>query len=149
MAVIDDTKALRTQRLQWAEIPAELTRCTCSFCARRGAWLAYCTPERLHVTALPADDSVYRWQTRQGAHHFRADGSCTTFSDRPAFEPDGKWDGSTRRIGVNARLFDDCDAALAKSSSSTESTIGGWLRVWVRHARGAPAYCGPTGSLAH
>jgi len=38
---------------------------------------------------------------------------CATFSDSPAFEPDGKWDGSTRRIGVNARLFDDFDAALA------------------------------------
>jgi len=38
---------------------------------------------------------------------------CATFSDSPAFEPDGKWDGSTRRLGVNARLFDDFDAALA------------------------------------
>ena len=38
---------------------------------------------------------------------------CATFSDSPAFEPDGKWDGHSRRIGVNARQFDDCDAALA------------------------------------
>ena len=38
---------------------------------------------------------------------------CATFSDSPAFEPDGTWDGRTRRIGVNARLFDDFDAALA------------------------------------
>jgi hypothetical protein len=45
---------------------------------------------------------------------FCAECGCATYSDSPAFEPDGKWDGSTRRIGVNARLFDDFDAALAK-----------------------------------
>ncbi|MEJ8856923.1 hypothetical protein WKW79_20275 [Variovorax robiniae] len=26
---------------------------------------------------------------------------------------DGKWDGKTRRIGANARLFRDFDAAIA------------------------------------
>ena len=35
------------------------------------------------------------------------------YSDSPAFDPDGKWDGKTRRIGVNARLFDAFDAATA------------------------------------
>lgn len=30
-----------------------------------------------------------------------------------AFEPDGAWDGKTRRIGVNARLLDAFDAASA------------------------------------
>jgi len=38
---------------------------------------------------------------------------CATCSDGPALEPDGKWDGSTCRISVNARLFDDFGAALA------------------------------------
>lgn len=95
------------------DIPAQLTRCTCSFCAKRGALLAYCTPDQFHVTALPADDAVYRWQTRQVAHYFCGYCGCATFSDSPAFEPDGKWDGITRRIGVNARLFDDFDTALA------------------------------------
>jgi hypothetical protein len=32
---------------------------------------------------------------------------------QPAFEKDGSWDGKTRRIGVNARLFDGFDAATA------------------------------------
>ena len=96
------------------EIPTELTRCTCSFCAKRGALLAYCKPDQFHVTVLAADDSVYCCQTRQVAHHFCAECACATYSDSPAFEPDGKWHGSTRRIGVNARLFDDFDAALAK-----------------------------------
>jgi hypothetical protein len=95
------------------EMPAQLTRCTCSFCAKRGALLAYCEPAQFRVTVLPADAAIYRWQTREVAHHFCAHCGCATFSDSPAFEPVGKWDGRTRRIGVNARLFDDVDAALA------------------------------------
>ena len=35
------------------------------------------------------------------------------YTDSPAFEADGSWDRTTRRIGVNARLFDGFDAALA------------------------------------
>ncbi|MDB5581736.1 MAG: hypothetical protein JWR80_6912, partial [Bradyrhizobium sp.] len=35
------------------------------------------------------------------------------YADSPAFEPDGKWDGKTRRLGVNARLFDGFDDAEA------------------------------------
>lgn len=93
--------------------PAQLTRCTCSFCAKRGALLAYCEPGQFRLTVLPIDDAVYRWQTRQVAHHFCIHCGCATFSDSPAFEPDGKWDGHTRRIGVNARLLENFDAALA------------------------------------
>jgi len=96
-----------------AEIPALLTRCTCSFCAKRGALLMYCELERFHVTVHPADDTVYRWHTRQVAHHFCAHCGCATFSDSPAFGLDGKWDGTKRRIGINARLLDGFDAALA------------------------------------
>ena len=96
------------------ELPEQLTRCTCSFCAKRGALLAYFEPRQFQATALAADDAVYRWRTKQVAHHFCAHCGCATFSDSPAFEPDGKWDGATRRIGVNARLFDEYDAALAR-----------------------------------
>ena len=45
-------------------------------------------------------------------HHFCVHCGCATFGDSPAFEPDGKW-GSTCWIGVDARLFDDFDAALS------------------------------------
>lgn len=99
-----------------AEIPAQLTRCTCSFCAKRGALLAYFEPAQFHLIADAAEDAVYRWQTKQVGHHFCSHCGCATFRDSPAFEPDGKWDGWSRRIGVNARLFDDFDgfdAALA------------------------------------
>ena len=96
-----------------AEIPAELTRCTCSFCAKRGALLAYYQPGQFQVTTPESDAATYRWNTKLVAHHFCSSCGCATYSDSPAFEPDGKWDGSTRRIGVNARLFDDFNAAEA------------------------------------
>ncbi|MBC7705978.1 MAG: GFA family protein [Rhodoferax sp.] len=96
------------------EIPAELTRCTCSFCAKRGALLAYYSPAAFTATTPESADAIYRWNTKQVAHHFCPACGCTIFSDSPAFEADGKWDGSTRRMGVNARLFDNFDAAAAR-----------------------------------
>lgn len=95
------------------EIPAALTRCTCSFCAKRGALLAYYPVAQFHVTSADADDAVYRWQTKLVAHHFCSHCGCATYSDSPAFELDGSWDQHTRRIGVNARLFNGFDAATA------------------------------------
>jgi len=93
------------------EIPPALTRCTCSFCAKRGALVAYYPPEQFHAEA--AEDGLYRWNTKQVAHHFCVHCGIAVYSDSPAYEPDGKWDGHTRRIGVNARLFDNFDAAAA------------------------------------
>ncbi len=94
------------------DIPKALTRCTCSFCAKRGVLHAYYQPEQFHLTSTEGD-AVYRWQTKLAAHHFCASCGCGTFTDTPAFEPDGSWDGTTRRISVNAHLFDDFDAATA------------------------------------
>jgi hypothetical protein len=95
-----------------AEFPPSLTRCTCSFCAKRGALVAYYLPTQFHVSSA-SEDGVYRWHTKLVAHHFCAGCGIAVYSDSPAFEQDGKWDGSTRRIGVNARLFDDFDATSA------------------------------------
>ena len=92
------------------ELPAKLTSCTCSFCSRRGALVAYYQPQQFKVTGA-GGDAVYRWRTKQVAHHFCRMCGCATYGDSPAFEQDGKWDGKTRRIGVNARLFDNFDAA--------------------------------------
>lgn len=94
------------------EIPRALTRCTCSFCAKRGALVAYYPPQQFSVTA-DAGDAVYRWNTRQVAHHFCSGCGIAAWSDSPAFGRDGNWDGHTRRIGVNARLFDGYDAEQA------------------------------------
>jgi hypothetical protein len=95
------------------EIPPKLTRCTCSFCAKRGHLYAYYEPQQFKLTAPAAEDAVYRWQTKMVAHHFCSACGCGTYSDSPDFQRDGTWDGKTRRIGVNARLFDDFDAAEA------------------------------------
>ena len=94
-----------------AEIPPKLMRCTCSICAKRGVLWAYFQPGEFHPTLSATGDAVYRWNTRLVAHHFCPTCGCATYSDSPAFEPDGSWDKVTRRIGVNARLFDDFDAA--------------------------------------
>ena len=95
------------------EIPAQLTRCTCSYCATHGALWAYYAPAEFRLTTPTEESAVYRWNTKMVAHHFCDACGCTTFCDSPAFQPDGSWDGTTRRIGVNARLFADFDAATA------------------------------------
>jgi hypothetical protein len=97
-------------------IPEQLTRCTCSFCAKRGALYAYYAPAQFRL-ATPANDlATYLWNTKTVAHHFCPNCGCATFSDSPDFQPDGTWDGKTRRFGVNARLFDNFDAATAPVS---------------------------------
>lgn len=93
------------------DLPERLTRCTCSFCSKRGTLNAYYPPEAVRFSAADDADEVYRWQTRMVAHHFCRTCGCSTYSDSPAFEPDGSWDGKTRRIAVNARLLDDFEAA--------------------------------------
>ena len=95
------------------DIPAQLTRCTCSLCAKRGTLYAYFSPSQFRLTTPEANNATYRWNTKMVAHDFCPTCGCGTFSDSPDFQPDGTWDGTTRRIGVNARLFDGFDAALA------------------------------------
>jgi hypothetical protein len=95
------------------DLPEKLTRCTCSLCSKRGALLAYYRPDQFQVTVSSTDDGIYRWNTKLVAHHFCQACGSATFSDSPDFQPDGSWDKHTRRIGVNARLFDNFDAALA------------------------------------
>lgn len=92
------------------ELPAKLTRCTCSFCSKRGALWAYYEPAQVRITAADSD-GVYRWNTRQVAHHFCPACGCTVWTDSPAFGQDGTWDGETRRSAINARLLDDFEAA--------------------------------------
>jgi len=70
--------------------------------------------QQFHVTTPAGADAVYRWQTKLVDHHFCPGCGVSTYSNSPAFEMDGSWDGSTRRIGVNARLFDGFDAAEAR-----------------------------------
>ena len=92
------------------ELPEKLTRCTCSFCSKRGHLYAYYTPDQLTVTQADSD-AVYRWNSRKVANHFCSACGCDLYADTPAFEIDGSWDGTKRKIAFNARLFDDFQAA--------------------------------------
>ncbi len=95
------------------KIPEKLTRCTCSFCSKRGTLYAYYEPTQFRLMTPATDIATYRWNTKKVAHNFCPTCGCGTYSDSPDFKPDGSWDGKTRRIGVNARLFDEFDAAEA------------------------------------
>lgn len=119
------------------EIPPALTRCSCSFCSKRGVLRAYYEPRQLRVTTQAADDATCRWNSKLVAHHFCPVCGCGTSTDSKAFEPDGSWDKTTRRIGVNARLFDDLDAALAPvtvidGKNLLVAAVGNTQRVRVR-----------------
>jgi hypothetical protein len=92
------------------KLPEKLTRCTCSFCSKRGHLYAYFTPDQLSVTQADSD-AVYRWNSKKVANHFCSACGCDLYADSPAFENDGSWDGKTRKIAFNARLFDDFEAA--------------------------------------
>jgi len=111
-------KMIVWRRSQWSiggfgeRIPMLCWRAGSRCIGGQGALLAYCEPAQFHLTT-PSAGAVRRWQTKQVAHHFCPDCGCAIFSDSPAFEPDGQWDGITRRIGVNAWLFDGFDEALA------------------------------------
>ena len=63
------------------ELPANLTRCTCSFCSKRGALWAYYQPSQFQVTTSATDDATYRWNSQLVAHHFCPVCGCTTFSN--------------------------------------------------------------------
>jgi len=93
------------------ELPPTVTRCTCSICSKRGALYAYYQPEQFSVTAHA--DQIYRWNTQLVSSHFCAECGCSTYSESPAFAPDGSWDAKKRVIAVNARLLDNFDAEHA------------------------------------
>jgi hypothetical protein len=113
MPIIGSCHCGRTAFEIGGEIPEKLTRCTCSFCAKRGALYAYFEPQQFKLTTPAGNVATYRWNSKLVAHNFCPTCGCAVFSDSPAFQPDGKWDGTTRRYGVNARLVDNFDAAEA------------------------------------
>jgi hypothetical protein len=92
-------------------IPEKLVRCTCSFCSKRGALHAYYAPEQFKLLTPASHMGTYRWQSKLVAHNFCPTCGIAVYSDSPNFQRDGSWDGKTRRICINARLFEDFDAA--------------------------------------
>jgi hypothetical protein len=90
------------------DAPASITRCTCSFCAKRGVLWGYYKPAQFRLTAAPAGDAIYRWRTKTSEHHFCATCGCGTYSKSPDWST-GKADFDHPKIGINARLLEDFD----------------------------------------
>jgi hypothetical protein len=90
------------------DAPASVTRCTCSFCSKRGALWAYYQPAQFRLTALAGKSATYRWNSRTVKHHFCGTCGCGTYSESPDWST-GKPDFDNMRIGINAHLFDDFD----------------------------------------
>lgn len=95
------------------DIPEKLTRCTCSFCSKRGHLFAYFTPDQFSLTTSASHLGDYLWNTKTAHHYFCSTCGCGVYTDSPDYKMDGSWDGKSRRICVNSRLFDGFDAAEA------------------------------------
>ena len=91
--------------------PETVTRCTCSFCSKRGALWAYLDSEGDFVLTTPPErGATYQWRSKSIEHHHCAVCGCGTWSRSPL------WDLATKRpvpgkyrIQVNAWLLDDFD----------------------------------------
>jgi hypothetical protein len=91
-----------------AEPPPEVTRCTCSFCSKRGALWAYYQPAQFSLKTARDRVSTYQWRSYTVAHHHCAICGCGTYTESPSWV-EGKPDFEHLKIGVNARLFDEFD----------------------------------------
>jgi hypothetical protein len=91
-----------------SEAPASVTRCTCTFCSKRGTLTAYYPPEQFKV--LNGRDQVHYSRNGFIRHYHCGICGCTLYSDSPEwvdFQPHP----TRRKMCVNARLFEDFDLA--------------------------------------
>ncbi|WP_448949921.1 GFA family protein [Labrys neptuniae] len=95
-------------RFELSEAPLEVTRCTCSFCHKRGVLWAYYRPAQFKLTSPPEQVSTYRWNSKTVQHHFCATCGCGTYTQTPDWSS-GEPDFDNPRVSVNAWLFDDFD----------------------------------------
>jgi hypothetical protein len=99
--------------------PETATRCTCTFCAKKGALWGYGTPDQFRLLTPIENATRYSPSTPENRHYFCPVCGCTTFSDNPdysAFAEDweaaeASFDPSKRRISINLWTLDDFDIA--------------------------------------
>lgn len=91
-----------------SEAPTTVTKCTCSFCSKRGGLWAYYSPEDFKLLTARDRVSTYQWGTYTGQHHHCAICGCGTYSEFPDFST-GEPDFDNPKVSVNSRLFDDFD----------------------------------------
>ncbi|MFI0848104.1 GFA family protein [Mesorhizobium sp. IMUNJ 23232] len=88
--------------------PATVTRCTCSFCSKRGALWGYYKPSQFTLKTPRENVATYQWGSKTVKHHFCATCGCGTFTDTPDFST-GTPDFDNPIVSVNSRLLDDFD----------------------------------------
>jgi hypothetical protein len=91
-----------------SEAPAGVTRCTCTFCSKRGALWAYTTPDQFRLLTARDRVSTYQWRSYTIQHHHCAICGCGTYTESPSWV-EGQPDFTNPRISINARLLDDFD----------------------------------------
>jgi hypothetical protein len=90
--------------------PTSVTACTCSYCSKVGCLWAYYPPEHFRLLTPERDRALYLWRSKTIEHYFCATCGCSTYGVSPEWV-DMKPDPVKRRVGVNARLFDDFELA--------------------------------------
>jgi hypothetical protein len=87
--------------------PENVTRCNCTFCSKRGALWAYYAPEQFKLLSQGHEVAYQRegWPNR---HLHCGVCGCGTYTESPEWVH-GKADPVRKKVGVNARLFNDFD----------------------------------------
>ena len=73
----------KATQFEVSEAPASVTRCTCSFCSKRGALWAYYTPRDFRLTTARDRVSTYQWGSYTIQHHYCAICGCGTYTETP------------------------------------------------------------------
>ena len=91
-----------------AKRPQSVTRCTCSFCSKRGALWAYLDDEGDFTLTTSRDRvSTYQWRSYTIEHHHCAICGCGTWSRSPQWDRDAKKPIPDKfKVQVNAWLLD-------------------------------------------
>ena len=97
-------------RFEVEAAPDSVTACTCSYCSKTGGLWAYYAPEQFRLLTPAEDGATYLWSSRTVEHHHCTECGCVTYGVSPEWV-DFKPHPTLRKVGVNARLFDDFDLA--------------------------------------
>jgi hypothetical protein len=101
----------RATQFTVAKRPETVTRCTCSFCTKRGVLWAYQDNEHDFVLTTARDRvSTYQWASYLVEHHHCAICGCGTWSRSPLWDQQAKRPlPGAFRVQVNAWLLEDFD----------------------------------------
>jgi hypothetical protein len=90
-----------------AQRPDSVTRCTCSFCSKRGVlWAYYENESDFTLTTARDRVSTYQWGRYTIEHHHCAICGCGTWSRSPLRDPATKAPLPGKFTQVNAWLLD-------------------------------------------